>query len=215
MRKVKKAPTEKEARRNDWETPESILAPVRAYCLDGEIGLDPATRKENPTRAKTFFTKKENGLTHPWSNDGVVFCNPPYGPAYKDWLDKIRHEAALGVEMIAIVPCNRFEQKYLHDLIRMADSICFVRKRVPFIIPRSKSKKKSGNPYPSMLLLYNGFKKRFYRAFKDTGLVIGVETRCDCGEVTMGQACRCTPVHKPKPFSSFDTSKCEQHGENS
>lgn len=36
---------------------------------------------------------------------------------------------------------------------------------------------------------------------------------CGCGKVELRPPpCACMPVHKPKPFSSMDRSKCAWHG---
>ncbi|ASV43424.1 DNA modification methyltransferase [Vibrio phage JSF12] len=64
---------------DEWYTPEFIMDKVRRVL--GEIDLDPAS---NPTantivRAKTYYTKEQNGLNYPWL--GKVWCNPPYSAA--------------------------------------------------------------------------------------------------------------------------------------
>lgn len=59
-----------------WQTPQWFLDLVRAV---GAIYCDPATARDNPTGARVFFTRWDNGLWMPWPQDGLLFCNPPYG----------------------------------------------------------------------------------------------------------------------------------------
>lgn len=64
---------------DEWYTPPDILDRVREVL--GTIDLDPAS---NPTaqtlvNAKKYYTKEQNGLTHPW--EGNVWINPPYSAA--------------------------------------------------------------------------------------------------------------------------------------
>jgi phage N-6-adenine-methyltransferase len=66
---------DKVAGNNEWHTPASALAPVKAY---GRIGLDPCTTAHNPTSAEHFFTEEDDGLTQDWGGKGLVFVNPPY-----------------------------------------------------------------------------------------------------------------------------------------
>lgn len=43
------------AKRNNWQTPEHVLERVRLLSPDGNIALDPATARDNPTRAGSYF----------------------------------------------------------------------------------------------------------------------------------------------------------------
>jgi phage N-6-adenine-methyltransferase len=165
--KLKNAtPVEKQARDLDYQTPENILECVRAYFA-GPIPLDPATAANNPTQAIRYYTPNDDGLLWDWLPFGV-FVNPPYGSEMRNWLGKIAHEAKSGTEILALLPVNRFEQGYLHDVLAFTNAICWIRKRVSFIRP-STGEKAKGNPYASMLLGLNCNRGRFSLAFSSLG----------------------------------------------
>ena len=93
-----------EAQTGEWFTPPKILDPVREY-FGGAIPLDPCTTPNNPTKARRFWTPKENGLTKSFSKKGT-FINPPYGKKHgmHAWLTKIHTEAAQGRTIVALLP---------------------------------------------------------------------------------------------------------------
>lgn len=74
-------------------SPDFVLNIVRGV---GAIGLDPCTEDSNPTGARLFLTKKENGLTARWpalSEDEVVYVNPPYAKGIiNQWVGKCAWE---------------------------------------------------------------------------------------------------------------------------
>lgn len=172
-----KPPTEKRARRLDWGTPERVLERVRAYFPDGVIPLDPATTASNRTGARLIcFPGGPDGLACEWN--APFFVNPPYGDCSRAWYAKIVAEASRGTEGIALVPCNRFEQGYLQDLLRFSGAECWVRKRLRFVDPETgepprdpvTGKIKISNPYASVLLGFNPDLERFLAAFEPLGL---------------------------------------------
>lgn len=103
------------------------------------------------------------GVCRPGASFGLVFVNPPYGKALRPWLAKIVQEAKGGTHMIALLPCARFEQGYLHELLEQAQAVCWVRKRVAFIRAETGDAV-GGNAYASMFLLFNGDADRFAEA---------------------------------------------------
>lgn len=141
----------------DWWTPPRLVAAVQRYA---PIALDPATAKSNPTGARQWIAPPGDGLTVDWAGtagavdgwSGLVFVNPPYGKALRPWLAKIH--------MVALLPCARFEQGYLHELLEQAQAVCWVRKRVAFIRAETGDAV-GGNAYASMFLLFNGDAERF------------------------------------------------------
>lgn len=183
MRKKPKAraPRRKKDRRlphmtcanTEWFTPPHVLDAVRSY-FGGEIALDPATTAANHTKAKAFFTVKENGLARPFVNG--TFVNPPYGTAMPAWCAKIGEEAARGVEIIALLTVSRrTEQEYwqravLNDHLR---AICFVRGRLQFLDERGSPGKR--NSYPSELYGYNVDRQRFEEVFVCLGRCLRLE----------------------------------------
>ena len=77
--------------KDTWQTPDDLLATVEAfgsYVGAKGISLDPATVKENPTRAQKIRTPEcePDGLKTDWSyamgEEGLTYCNPPYRAAW-------------------------------------------------------------------------------------------------------------------------------------
>lgn len=169
VRKVSKL-VDKQAKRLDYQTPRRVLDAVDRF-YGGQIPLDPATAKDNPTNALYFFTKKDNGLTQSWDHDW--FVNPPFSTALRDWLPKIAHEATRGPTGLALLPCSRWEQAYYTDTIKKASMVCFFRKRLRFINPQTKKPEKS-NPYASALWLFSqdqATQACFRECFQDEGTI--------------------------------------------
>jgi site-specific DNA-methyltransferase (adenine-specific) len=158
----------------EWRTPERILEPVREY-MGGQIRLDPATSEDNPTCAQDWYTPLDDGLVQEWY--APAFVNPPYGKVIRDWVAKIAEEAARGVEIIALLPGQRFEQQYWQDHVfcEQLTAMCMVRKRLAFIKPDGIPAK--GNPYGSFLYLYNGSWSPFSRTFEKVGTCVRITER--------------------------------------
>lgn len=143
---------DKQCRNTVYITPDKILDPVRKF-FGGSIALDPATESDNPTKAETFFTESDNGLEQEWSDR--TFVNPPYGKALKFFTKKIREEAGKGHTIVALLPGQRFETEYWQEniLCRELGYCVLIRKRINFRRPSGEVAK--GNPYGSMLYLFN------------------------------------------------------------
>lgn len=148
-------------------TPPLILDLVREY-FGGTIYLDPATEPGNPTGAQFFFTEADNGLIQDW--DHPVFVNPPYGRVLQEWAEKIGLEAARGTNIVALLPGQRFETAYWQEHILRPElaAIVFIRRRVPFLRPDGT--RAVGNPYGSMLYVFNGSQSRL-SAFRTLGRI--------------------------------------------
>ncbi len=148
---------------NEWYTPRYILDRVRAY-YGGEIPLDPATAKHNPTKAKKFYTVWDNGLSLDWTGDGV-FVNPPYGEYFWLWCRKMSKAAQSGTTIIALLPCGaRFSTRYFQQyVLHSADSVCFLKKRVAFRDVLGVRQRQ--NPYDSAIYGLNVDRTQFADAF--------------------------------------------------
>jgi site-specific DNA-methyltransferase (adenine-specific) len=169
---------EKVCRDTEWRTPPAVLDVVRAY-FRGRIPLDPAASSDNPTNARRFFTRRENGLRRAWS--APSFVNPPYGRAIRAWAAKIHEEAARGTEIVALLPAGaRFGTRYWqeHILIPQLSALCFHRGRIEFL-DRQGRPSPSRNMYDSIFYLYNGHRARFERAFAALGRVLLVVESLD------------------------------------
>lgn len=171
----RKKPVDKLAEFNDWQTPRSILDPIHELA-GGQIGLDPATAPDNPSRAKTFFTKEDDGLSRSWKDHGLVFLNPPYGRVVQDgrklndflwWTEKVRREAREGVPIVTLYSNARKETKAWQQTVfcNGITAMTYVKGRVEFVIPpaqvearRRAGKKKpegGGNANSNELYFYN------------------------------------------------------------
>jgi len=71
------------SRSEEWPTPQLLFD-----TLNTEFGftLDPCATAAN-AKCKTYFTKRQDGLHQDWGRN-IVFCNPPYGRAMRDWARK-------------------------------------------------------------------------------------------------------------------------------
>lgn len=171
--------------KTDWRTPERLLDALRAYW-GGRIPLDVATHASNPTNAVRYCALddgrgwkltagggewvSQNGLSYPWATTGggKAFCNPPYGKVIRDWLAKMAHEANRGCEIIALLPCARWEQAYFTEALDHANALCLIRKRVAFVNPATGDAV-GGNPYANMFVGFNVVPWRWRRAFDPLG----------------------------------------------
>lgn len=179
-----------------WRTPEWLLERVRVYFC-GEIPFDPATGADNPTQAARFCsgpheTKEQvaqgglfgasaaqrgggdlgNGLTIGWG--WPAWVNPPYGRDLRLWLEKIAREASAAAEIVALLPCSRWEQGYFHDTLGAANALCFVRGRVGFV-SAIDGVAVAGNPYASMLVGFNARRRLWVEAFGPIGPCYAIE----------------------------------------
>ena len=173
---------------NSWKTPQKILERVRLYFCSGKIEFDPASAPDNPTGAERFCAgapgtlfaadlpaedlARRNGLEVAW--DWPTFLNPPYGRELKDWLAKIRDEARRGTEIVALLPCSRWEQGYLQAALLDATAMCLIRGRVAFVSSIDGAAV-GGNPYASMLVAWCASPVRFRGAFDALGTCLAID----------------------------------------
>jgi len=114
------------------------------------------------------------GLTEPWvcPEGSLVFINPPYGRALKDWSHKITSELELGGERIALVPA-RTDARWWQHMVQLADSTCLLRGRIAFIDPASGLPVK-GNTVGSTVFYYGDRPNSFRGVFRDVGAVLSL-----------------------------------------
>jgi hypothetical protein len=149
---------------NNWQTPEWFLDLVRQL---GDIALDPATNSTNPTRATKFITAEHDpcGLLADWSDDGVIYCNPPYGRGHMDpWAGKIIYEAERGREIIALTRGD-LSTRWARRMVLAARLCCFP--------PRLRFRNATGTPpFPNVVFYYGPRPQTFTRVFQDLGPVV-------------------------------------------
>lgn len=132
------------SKKYDWETPKKFFDE-----LDKEFSftLDPCATSEN-AKCKKYYTVKENGLKQDWQGH-VIFCNPPYGRAIKDWVEKCYKESLKPDTTVVMLIPARTDTSYFHDYIyRKAKEIRFVRGRLRF------GNATNSAPFPSMVVVF-------------------------------------------------------------
>jgi len=156
----------------EWYTPEPELERVRAY-FGGPIPLDPFTRADNPTQARVFYTRADDGCAQDWSTELGCFVNPPYGVKNggNEALTKIREEVSKGLPTIMLINAARFETDMGQACIinEFVNVMCFRKRRVKFI--RADGTVGKSNTWPSIFYGYNVDPARFAHAFKPLGRV--------------------------------------------
>ena len=131
---------------NDWSTPQDFFDELNA-----EFGftLDPCADEFNH-KCNKYFTEGDDGLLQDWGGE-IVFCNPPYGKAIKDWVRKAYIEGCKPNTTVVLLIPARTDTAYFHDYIyHEAKEIRFIRGRLKF------GNSKNAAPFPSMVVIYWG-----------------------------------------------------------
>ena len=116
----------------EWATPQGVYEQLnREFCFD----FDPCP-----------LTGGSDGLARlltPWAGKRV-FCNPPYGPNLRPWLERAL-EASLAVYLIPA----RTDTRWFHELVLpLAKEIRFIKGRLKF------GDAKFNAPFPSMIVVF-------------------------------------------------------------
>lgn len=132
------------SRKHDWETPKALFA-----ALDAEFGftLDAAASDDN-AKCPAYFTSDDDGLTLPWTTNGVVFCNPPYGPGIGKWVKKAYEESLYRWATVVLLIPARTETSWWHSYVMEATEIRLIRGRLRF------SGMKINAPFPSAVVVF-------------------------------------------------------------
>lgn len=127
-----------------WATPQAFFDD-----LDKEFGftLDPCATPQN-AKCQKYYTQAEDGLRQSWKGE-IVFCNPPYGRALKDWVRKCFLESKEpSTKVVMLIPA-RTDTLYFHEYIyKRAKEIRFIKGRLKF------GNAKNGAPFPSMVVVF-------------------------------------------------------------
>lgn len=148
----------------DWRTPEYVLDAVRSIH-NTPIAYDPCTTADNPTRAASYSTPKENGLRTEWYKPGCpVFVNPPYGRALPLWTMKAAAEADIGAEICLLVAARTETLWFRRDIVPYASCLAFFNQRVRFLRPDGTQ---GDSPaFPSVMAYYGPHTFKFQQAFR-------------------------------------------------
>ena len=136
----------------DWETPQSFFDKLND---EFSFTLDPCATHQN-AKCKKYYTAGENGLLQNWGGE-VVFCNPPYGLAIKDWVKKCHDEAINNNATVVMLIPARTDTTYFHQYIynNPRAEIRFIKGRLAF---GGDQRNSSSAPFPSMLVIFNNRK---------------------------------------------------------
>jgi site-specific DNA-methyltransferase (adenine-specific) len=116
----------------DWATPLDVYA-----ALDAEFrfDFDPCPLRGNQDGTATLFVE--------WVGRRV-FCNPPYGPGLRPFLERA-HEPDVAVFLIPA----RTDTKWFHEIVLpRAKEIRFIKGRLKF------GGAKNSAPFPSMVCVF-------------------------------------------------------------
>lgn len=130
------------SRSEEWGTPQDFFDKLNA---EFHFTLDPCANKKNH-KCKKYFTKKDDGLAHDWSDD-VVFMNPPYGKEIKRWMEKAYLTSLAGGTVVALVH-SRTDTRWFHNWVYGKAELRFVKGRLKF------QGNKNSAPFPSLVAIY-------------------------------------------------------------
>jgi len=122
-------------------TPAYVLEPIRKL-LGGEIGLDPCTEPDNPTRSERFYCLPADGAALPW-DAASVFCNPPYGEARNRWVDRCIAEGCRR-PVVLLIPSHT-ETRIFQKALKSCRSVLFVEARLRFGVLRENLRQEAAS----------------------------------------------------------------------
>ena len=126
-----------------WATPQEFYDKLND---EFNFTLDPCATEDN-AKCDNFFTVDDDGLKQDWSGN-IVFCNPPYGRAIKEWVKKSYEESLKNNTTVVMLIPSRTDTIYFHDFIYGKAEIRFIKGRLKF------GDAKNSAPFPSIVVIY-------------------------------------------------------------
>ena len=126
-----------------WATPQEFYDKLND---EFNFTLDPCATEDN-AKCDNFFTADDDGLKQDWSGN-IVFCNPPYGRAIKDWVKKSYEESLKTNTTVVMLIPSRTDTIYFHEFIYGKAEIRFIKGRLKF------GDAKNSAPFPSIVVIY-------------------------------------------------------------
>jgi phage N-6-adenine-methyltransferase len=152
----------------DWYTPMVYLDAARKVI--GDFDLDPASSDvaQKFVKAKTFFTKEDNGLVQDWK--GTVWMNPPYSSGLVEKFAEKLVDSLPSIKSAIVLVNNATETRWFQLLANKCDSICFPSGRIKFLDSTGEPK---NSPLQGQAFFYFGPKQAaFCKAFGQFGFVL-------------------------------------------
>lgn len=157
------------AGRSDWNTPPRLAGLIQS-ALGGRIDLDPCSNERSCVDAESRIALPDDGLSEPWESYGqTVFANPPYGRGLEKWLEKCSASAAVGLDVIALLPATPDTRAWHRFVFGDAAGICFLAGRLKFVGASASA------PFPSALVIWAQREEplgRFSDVFSEFGRVV-------------------------------------------
>lgn len=131
----------------EWGTPQALYDELnQRYHFE----LDPCSTDANH-KCDRYFTKQQDGLKQTWGRYRV-FCNPPYGRAIGQWVQKCAEHGKehLAVMLIPARTDTQWFHKYIYNKPNV--HVFFLKGRLRFSNARENA------PFPSMVIVFDGRK---------------------------------------------------------
>lgn len=128
-----------------WSTPQDFFDELNS---EFHFTLDPCADDYNH-KCEKYYTEADDGLLQDWEGE-IVFCNPPYGKAIKDWVRKGYIEGCKPNTTVVMLIPARTDTIYFHRYIYHKAEIRFIKGRLKF------GNSKNSAPFPSMVVIYKG-----------------------------------------------------------
>jgi len=136
----------------------------RAIRCMGEIDCDPASDPGHGIPAAVHYTKKENGLIHPWKKR--VWMNPPFGELIPKFFSKLEKEIEIGNTEEAIILWKAAtETDAWRQITRLSDLVAFPHHRIEFLSGTRNGGK--GSNFSPVLFYIGSHPESFIDAFSD------------------------------------------------
>ena len=127
---------------DQWATPQDFFNGLNKLF---RFTLDPCADKHS-CKAKSFFTKEQDGLAQSWETEGAVFMNPPYGREIGAWVKKAYETSLNGTPVVCLLPA-RTDTRWWHDYCTKG-LIHYVKGRLKF------GGSKNSAPFPSAVVIF-------------------------------------------------------------
>jgi hypothetical protein len=115
----------------------------------GPFDTDPCASIDQPWRtARIQYTIDDDGLHQAW--DGMVWCNPPYGPQTWKWLHRLADHGT----GIALTFARTETAGFFAAIWNRADALLFLKGRLHFHHPITGHRANANAGGPSVLIAY-------------------------------------------------------------
>lgn len=152
-------------RSDDWLTPPEIIEAL------GPFDLDPCACVDMPwSTAETMWTVEDDGRLREWF--GRVWCNPPYGPELRQWVERLASHG----NGIALIFARTETAAFFDHVWGKADAMLFIKGRLHFHLPTGERAKANAGG-PSVLIAYGDANVESLRSSGVAGAFVDLRER--------------------------------------